>query len=134
MVRNDDAPPRPAQTQAGRRDGSDRRDSGQTYVQQRVRRAQHSRRIAVHIVTAAPVPCQAANPSGKRLTLLDDVASLAANAFVDARRLALALPDERHDDAWLALSVANAVAEIANLAQCAVEITARLAAGGEFGK
>lgn len=127
--RNDDAPPRPAQTQTGRRDRTvrtDRRDTGQRYDQRRVRCAFSSQRTVVHIVTAAPAPRQAASPYGEVLsqwvatpqTLPDGAGLLAADAFADGR---------------LALGVASALAEIVQPARRAVEMMGSMSAGGEIG-
>ena len=71
------------------------------------------------------------------LTLVDGAALLAANAFAgafaEARRLALRLHDERHEDARLALRVASALGEIAHRAHCAVETAVSVSAGGGMG-
>lgn len=137
MPRKDDAPPRPAQTQTGRRV----KVSGST---QRTRRAHHSRRVVNSIVTTAPAPCQASSPSGQQFArlcaaILDGAATLAANTFADARRVALHLHDDSHDDshddARLALGVATALTEIATQAHRAAELAAIAAAraAGEEG-
>lgn len=151
--RDDDAPLRPAQTQTGRWDRTVRTvrwDTGQRYDQRRVRCALSARRTVVHIVTAAPAPRQAASPSGEALShvthrvdmplaLVDGVAQLAAGAFAEARRPALRLHDERHEDARLALRVASDLGEIAHRAHCAVEaveaveLVGSVDTGGEMG-
>lgn len=121
------APPRRAtRTALEERNGS--------YHLQRVPRAHHSRRTVSAIVTGRAPTRQAANLSGERFArlcaaILDGVATLAANAFPDARQLALRLHADRHEDARLALAVANAFNEIAMEAHRAAEIAATVATG-----
>ena len=73
------------------------------------------------------------------LALVDGVAQLAAGAFAEARRPALRLHDERHEDARLALRVASDLGEIAHRAHCAVEaveaveLVGSVDTGGEMG-
>lgn len=58
--------------------------------------------------------------------ILDGAATTAANTYADARRVALHLHDDCHEDAQLALSIANALTCISTQAHEAAELAAQI--------
>lgn len=82
---------------------------------------------------ASPKPISSAPAQSVVAVILDGCALHAAEAFADARRLALRLHNERQGDhARLALEVALALSEIATEAHHAAEIAATTEGGAAW--